>query len=612
MSRGKLFGGGDESPLPDGWAERASRRSAGDERIADLAARFRLGALERACLGRLLCGPVGADQDILSDAFLFDSDGLSATCFEGLDTEPGGSALRVALRRLANVGLLVGLDDESDLRHIAGIRLRPSRLLGHAWDSGVVPVDPERFELDDAMVLWRDVLDPDGAVAPVRALLERPDVPEPLLVALRGPAGSGRRHVSRAIATTRGACMLELRRPPTRTEMGEVHFLARWYGSLVRVTKGGDESLLRRLLALDISVVLVLEPEQPVPHAGESAYIEVSLSRPDTRTRQQQWGSVLTGAELGLARRLGRLYQLGYGDIAAVSATAATSRAAGDAGSSDIARLISARLRTRCPPFVHTVEPRAGLSDVVLPDEARDELGQLRDACGSYEGVLDEWGLADRLSKGRGVVALFSGPPGTGKTLAAEGLAAELGRSLLVVNVAAVVSKYVGETAKNIAGLFRNIDPSTSILLFDEADSLFTRRSEGGGANDKYSNMDTNILLQHVEYYDGIVLLTTNLDAALDPALRRRIGYHIRFPEPDAQAREQIYAGLIPDAVPTDGTIVIKALAAEAELAGGHIKNCVLRALHRARADGTPLGQRHLLEALRQECAALGKVIRVR
>ncbi len=251
------------------------------------------------------------------------------------------------------------------------------------------------------------------------------------------------------------------------------------------------------------------------------------------------------------------------------------------------------------------------LDDLVLPEEPRRRLLEIRDACRVHGDVLARWGFGRRLSTGRGLCILFDGPPGTGKTLSAELLAAELRLPLYRIHIPNIVSKWVGETERNIAELFVRARAARALLLFDEADALFGRRSASAQtSNDRYANMEVNLLLQEIERYDGITVLTTNLFGNLDEALQRRIQFRVTFPFPEPVERARIWLALLPPEAPIAADVDADALGTRFELAGGHIKNSVLRAAYRARAGGDVIRQKHLIEAALDECQAQGKIVR--
>jgi SpoVK/Ycf46/Vps4 family AAA+-type ATPase len=260
-----------------------------------------------------------------------------------------------------------------------------------------------------------------------------------------------------------------------------------------------------------------------------------------------------------------------------------------------------------------TVETRTHLSldDVVLTSDARRRVEEIIAAARNQSLVLNAWGLGERLVTGKGINALFDGPPGTGKTLCAEVIAATFDRAIHRVNLPEVVSKWVGETEKNIREIFQSARVSHAMLLFDEADALFASRSgEVKNANDRYANMEVNLLLQEIERFPGVCFLTTNAFGALDKALLRRVQFRVTFQEPDAAQRAAIWRVLCPRRMPRAPDVDFDALSARYELTGGRIKNALVRAAYRAANSGTPLTQRILDEACRDEYLAEGKVLR--
>lgn len=250
---------------------------------------------------------------------------------------------------------------------------------------------------------------------------------------------------------------------------------------------------------------------------------------------------------------------------------------------------------------------KMSLGDLVLCDETREEVEEFLAAVKSRTVVMRDWGMGARLTRGRGLSALFDGDPGTGKTLAAEVIANEVGLPLMTVNVASVVDKYVGETEKNLSRVFREARTRAVILLFDEADALFGQRVQVSGAQDRFANLEINLLLQLMESHDGIVMLTTNLKRGLDPAFMRRIGYRIHFEPPDEEQRERLWRVHLP-AQQMDESVDPEALAVRFSLTGGGVKNVVVRGCYRAAAAGRKLSMADLVECAQLESHAMGKV----
>jgi SpoVK/Ycf46/Vps4 family AAA+-type ATPase len=217
--------------------------------------------------------------------------------------------------------------------------------------------------------------------------------------------------------------------------------------------------------------------------------------------------------------------------------------------------------------------------------------------------VVDDWGFGARTSRGLGVAALFAGPSGTGKTLAAEVLAGALALDLYRVDLSQVVSKYIGETEKNLRQIFDAAEAGGVVLLFDEADALFGKRSEVKDSHDRYANIEVSYLLQRMESYRGLAVLTTNLKSALDSAFLRRLRFIVQFPFPDAGRRAEIWRRAFPAAAPTDG--LDPARLAQLTVAGGVIHNISLSAAFLAAEAGEPVRMRHALQAARTEYAKL-------
>ncbi|WP_053374609.1 AAA family ATPase [Paenibacillus sp. FJAT-27812] len=247
--------------------------------------------------------------------------------------------------------------------------------------------------------------------------------------------------------------------------------------------------------------------------------------------------------------------------------------------------------------------------DLVLPDEP---LELLKDACSRHkysETVFNRWGFGQKLPYGRGLSMLFAGPPGTGKTMAAEVVAGELGLELYRIDLSRVVSKYIGETEKNLRELFAEAENSGAILFFDEGDSLFGKRTEVKDSNDRFANMEAAYLLQRIETFDGVSILATNLLQNMDEAFLRRMQVIVKFPFPDAAQREQIFRSLLPKEAPLDPDLDLPFLASRVDASGGHIKNIVLSAAFMAASEQAPISMRHMVKATRQELHKMGKIV---
>jgi hypothetical protein len=263
--------------------------------------------------------------------------------------------------------------------------------------------------------------------------------------------------------------------------------------------------------------------------------------------------------------------------------------------------------RPRLDELAQRIEPRASWEDLVLPEGQTQILKEAAAHVGQRSRVYEQWGFAAKGNRGLGISALFAGASGTGKTLAAEVLAHQLRLDLYRVDLSSVVSKYIGETEKNLRRVFDAAEAGGVILLFDEADALFGKRSEVKDSRDRYANIEVSYLLQRMECYPGLAILTTNLKSALDTAFLRRIRFVVQFPFPDAKQRAEIWQRVFPKDTPTNGIDPEK--LARLNIAGGNIRNVALNAAFLAADAGEPVQMKHLLQAARTEYAKLEKTL---
>ncbi|MEU8785446.1 ATP-binding protein [Streptomyces sp. NPDC048637] len=245
------------------------------------------------------------------------------------------------------------------------------------------------------------------------------------------------------------------------------------------------------------------------------------------------------------------------------------------------------------------IEPRAGWHDLVLADRQLRILQEIVAHVRQRSTVYQDWGFAKALRSGLGVTALFAGGSGTGKTLAAEVMATELGLDLFIIDLSQVVSKYIGETEKNLSRVFDAAEQGGALLLFDEADALFGKRSEVKDSHDRYANLEVSYLLMRMEAYRGLAILTTNMKKALDSAFMRRIRFVVDFPFPGEKERAEIWRRVLPDRAPVKG--IDPALLAQLTVAGGSIRNIALSGAFLAAEEGDRVRMRHMLAAARTE-----------
>ena len=260
---------------------------------------------------------------------------------------------------------------------------------------------------------------------------------------------------------------------------------------------------------------------------------------------------------------------------------------------------------------VETIVPERTFADVILPEETRRTLEEALAQVRNHTLIFGRWGLGERHASGLGLAFNFAGPPGTGKTICAEAIARALGMKLLVVDYAEVESMWMGETPKNIAGVFRAAVEQNAVLFFDEADAIASRRTMAGGlGQDRESNLTVNVLLRQLDAFNGVVIFATNLAVNFDPAFERRIRTHVHFLMPGAEERERIWQVQIhPRKTPLARDVDFRALAERYEVSGGDIKNAVLKAAAAAAAEAGSDGnkaihQRHFERGVQDVIAA--------
>jgi hypothetical protein len=356
-------------------------------------------------------------------------------------------------------------------------------------------------------------------------------------------------------------------------------------------------SSLARFLARFQGAALV-GTREALPGLGDTS-VTLEVHKPTPGEQRTAWQKAL-GEEHPLIPRLASQFDL---NLPAIEQAAQLAQATGD----DLWRLCLARTRPRLDALAQQIEPKATWKDIVLTREAEELLRQLANQVNQRQRVYDEWGFREHMSRGLGITGLFSGESGTGKTMAAEVLANELKLNLYRIDLSAVVSKYIGETEKNLRRLFDAAEDGGAILFFDEADALFGKRSEVKDSHDRYANIEINYLLQRMEAYRGLAILATNKKSALDPAFLRRLRFVIEFPFPTPHERREIWKRVFPSATPTQG-LDIEHLS-HLTLTGSSIHNVALNAAFLAAQDGSPVNMPLVLEAARTEFRKIGRAI---
>lgn len=381
---------------------------------------------------------------------------------------------------------------------------------------------------------------------------------------------------------------------------------ARLTGALLLVEAEGDEHSrwLAHLLAGQPGPVVIAGQEPPAP---DSAWPAMHIPAPDRSQQAQLWRRALGGQARrmnGAIDALTQTFDLAEAEIGALAAKVGQGSRRLE---QDLWEACRGSARPRLGQLAQRIEPVAGWDDLVLPDEALATLRTLAAQVKHRHKVYQDWGFGGKSNRGLGISALFAGPSGTGKTMAAEVIARALQLDLYRIDLSAVVSKYIGETEKNLRALFDAAEGTGAILLFDEADALFGKRSEVGDAHDRYANIEVSYLLQRMEAYAGLAILTTNMRSALDDAFVRRIRFAVTFPFPNYAARLRIWQGVFPESAELDDLAWDK--LAKLELAAGHIRNIAVNAAFLAADTGQAIGMDHLLQSALIECANLEKSV---
>ncbi|SFS99129.1 ATP-binding protein [Saccharopolyspora flava] len=350
------------------------------------------------------------------------------------------------------------------------------------------------------------------------------------------------------------------------------------------------------------------------PAWSQRAPVSIRVAPPSAEERTQEWRRALTAlaAEIPedeLAEAVGT-YQLdteavGRATSVAVQLAAFDSR---PVNADDLRAGARAQNGAGLDRLARHITPTVTWDDLVLPAPTHRQLTELAMRARHRDRVLGDWRMRPGGGRGRGVLALFAGESGTGKTMSAEVVAADLGMDLYVVDLSTVVDKYVGETEKNLERIFTEAAGVNGVLLFDEADAIFGKRSAVQDAHDRYANVESAYLLQRMETFDGIAILTTNLRANLDEAFTRRLDVIADFPMPDHEQRRALWDRCLGNSLPRADDLDLD-LCAGFELSGGSIRSCTITAAYLAAEAGKPVGGEELITAIRQEYGKLGRLI---
>ena len=396
--------------------------------------------------------------------------------------------------------------------------------------------------------------------------------------------------------------------------IGAIPYLTGWDACLAEGVPVPD--LLAELCAYPhLAIVAGRAPWQAQGFDRERALLWVECPTPAYPQRATLWkhfvGQAQPETSLDLDELAGQ-FILTTSQIRDAVATARdmAARRGGPLQSADLFAAARLHSNPHLSSLARKIVPRYTWDDIILPD---DQLAMLHEIVATVRGrpkVLEEWGVGKKLAASDGVTMLFAGPPGTGKTMAAEVIAAELNLDLYKIDLSTIVSKYIGETEKNLERIFSEAQNSNAILFFDEADALFGKRSEVKDSHDRYANIEISYLLQRMEAYDGVTILATNLRANLDEAFTRRLQFAVDFPFPEKEYRVRIWQTLFPPTVPRASELDLALLGRRFKLAGGNIRNIIVNAAFLAAADDGPVTMKYLLHSTRRELQKMGRLVK--
>jgi hypothetical protein len=628
---------GETGPVPTGEEtvtaaqealQEAGRRMTAPAALDSLSAAFGLSAFERNLL--LLCA--GVELDSAFPALIAKTQGDARRAYPTFSLalaalpEAHWSALSPAspLRRWKMVEISAGESltlcplriDERILHFLTGVSYLDERLRGLVER---VPPPGEEFGADSA----------DPCLPPSQqAVAERiariwsraPGGGGWPVVQLCGEGGANKRALAAQACTLLGLQLHILQTANLPAAAAERDLLARLWEREAALNRsalfldcdsadGPDGKRILSAFVRDIQGMVLLACREPFP-VGDRISVHMPVPAMSASEQRELWRRVLgpDADELnGQLERVVMQFQFGLANIQAVVHEVRSRRALENEDRSpallwDICR---AQARPRLEDLAQRIEPSAAWEDLVLPKQQIQILRDIASHVRQRSLVYGAWGFAAKSARGLGISALFAGASGTGKTMASEVLANELRLDLYRIDLSQVVSKYIGETEKNLRRVFDAAEEGGTILLFDEADAMFGKRSEVKDSHDRYANIEVSYLLQRMESYRGLAILTTNMKQALDAAFMRRIRFLVQFPFPDSAQRMEIWRRIFPADTPVSGLMIGK--LARLNVAGGSIRNIALNAAFLAADAGKPVTMEHLMRAARSEYAKLEK-----
>ncbi len=392
-------------------------------------------------------------------------------------------------------------------------------------------------------------------------------------------------------------------------------FVDHWESALGE-TQVLPPALWESLLAYPQTVFISAQGDwEPTDLDRERRMLRLSFNPPDYRERYDVWQETISKYQTALQPQDIEETSAKFGFtraqiIRAVHTAIDLAQSRGElVQKADLYAGAQAHANLQLGSLARRIVPRFGWDDLILPPEQLTQLREMSQRLRFSHVVQDEWGFGDHMPNSSGISALFAGDSGTGKTLSAEVIAKDLGLVMYKIDLSAVVSKYIGETEKNLNTIFTTAQSSNAILFFDEADALFGKRSEVKDARDRYANIEIAYLLQQIEAYDGVVIMATNFRQNLDDAFTRRLDFLVDFPFPDAEYRKRLWEAHFPPRTPIANDVDFAEVAQRYRLAGGNIRNVALAAAYLAAANGRVVTREHIRSAVRREHQKMGRLI---
>jgi hypothetical protein len=629
----------DALPLPDGAApmpstsdEQAAEQQIRDEAavtgmvlpLDELADRFGLTNTEQQAL--LLCAAPELDRAYERViAYILDDLNRRYPCVELLTAVTAGPGQGLAQRdvlsrtgRLRLLGLLAPFGEaptglRQELRVPSGVI---DFILGHGGDLAILAHDPGAVPIPETVAL-----PPQVDAAHLDRLAKALHAGDLDMIGVWGSPRVGQHEAVHELARAADMALRQVVDDDIAVALNTAAAL----GAILwlRADDLDQASARAGLLARSRTPVCLsgTEPWRPAALLSVRAYAEITLAQPSYRDRVATWARMLPDLDVGQAADLAARYQVSNEELHAVATLVRSDalaradgangepRTAADIGlNGDVSRAVSAIMCGPVAGFARAITPRRQPNDLVLPAAEYRLVLEVAAACRAWPRIVADWGFAN--GSGGGIKALFTGEPGTGKTLAAEVIAGMLGLTLLKIDLSQVVSKWVGETEKNLQAAFRQAEDSQALLFFDEADALFGKRGEVRDGMDRYANLEVSFLLQRLEESDAFVILASNLRENVDKAFTRRFHYVINFPRPEAAERARIWQLAFPPRAPIASDVDLDSVA-ELDMTGASISGAARAAALLAADEGEQvITMAHVIRGIRRQYACEARLLR--